>query len=295
MTIKPMLAAKYDPDKQRFPALASVKIDGIRCLIKDGQALSRKLKLIPNKFVQAWVYDNPELEGMDGELMIGDMTSQEAFRRTTSGIMSQDGEPDFTFWAFDMWNKREASFVQRLGILSRRARHIDDRLMLVNQQIVHDNGEVAKYLASCEMEGHEGIMLRDPDSLYKFGRATPNTQELVKVKSFEDAEAVVVGYEEEMHNANEATVSELGKTKRSSHKANLHGKGTLGALVCRTMKVGSKDFIEFSIGSGFSQDERKRYWVDRHQLHGRIVKYRYFAGGIKDRPRFPVFMGFRKD
>ncbi len=289
--MKPMLAAKYDPDKQRFPALASVKIDGIRCLIKDGQALSRKLKLIPNKFVQAWVYDNPELEGMDGELMIGDMTDDDAFRRTTSGVMSMDGEPDFTFHAFDMWNKSEVSFVQRLGILSRRARHVEDRLMLVPQQVVHNNEEVAAYLASCEKLGHEGIMLREPDSLYKFGRSTPNTQELVKVKSFEDAEAVVIGYEEEMHNANEATVSELGKTKRSSHKANLHGKGTLGALHCRM--VGKN--VEFSIGTGFNQDQRERYWRNRENLIGEIVKYRYFAGGMKDKPRFPTFVGFRKD
>jgi len=37
-----------------YPLLASVKIDGVRCIIRDGVAMSRSMKPIPNASVQAW-------------------------------------------------------------------------------------------------------------------------------------------------------------------------------------------------------------------------------------------------
>ena len=56
MTFKPMLLPRETPDldKLQYPIIASAKLDGIRCLIKDGVALSRTLKPIPNKSIQAW-------------------------------------------------------------------------------------------------------------------------------------------------------------------------------------------------------------------------------------------------
>jgi DNA ligase 1 len=155
---------------------------------------------------------------------------------------------------------------------------------------VSSKEEVALMLKSCTEAGHEGLMLRDPDSCYKFGRATPVGQELVKVKTFEDAEATVIGYEEEMHNANEATVNELGRTKRSSHKANMTGKGRLGALIVLT-----QEGVTFNVGSGFTDDQRLSLWTNRKVLPGLTITYRYFNSGSKDKPRFPTFVGFRKD
>ena len=110
---------------------------------------------------------------------------------------------------------------------------------------------------------------------------------LLKLKRFEDAEAVVIGFEERMHNGNEATVSELGRTKRSSHKANKSGRGDLGALVCRT-----PEGIEFNIGTGFTDSDRQRIWDSRDQFLGRNAKYKFFPVGVKEAPRHPVFLGW---
>jgi len=51
---KPMLSGKLDKllAGVRYPALVSPKLDGVRCVIIDGVAMSRTLKSIPNKFVQ---------------------------------------------------------------------------------------------------------------------------------------------------------------------------------------------------------------------------------------------------
>jgi DNA ligase-1 len=146
-------------------------------------------------------------------------------------------------------------------------------------------------------------MIRSTAGPYKFGRSTEKEGWLLKLKRFEDSEAVVLGCYELMHNANEATKDELGHTKRSSHKANKQGRGTLGGLHVRDLKTG----VEFDIGTGFDDALRAELW-SLHQLNvalqvpakfsagavvGRVAKYKFFPTGSKDKPRFPVFLGFR--
>ena len=95
-TFRPMLAATVDPndlDALRFPLLASPKLDGVRALVSDdGQLVSRNLKPIPNANVQK-AFGRPEFAGLDGELVCGDPTAPDAFRKTTSAAMSRDGAP----------------------------------------------------------------------------------------------------------------------------------------------------------------------------------------------------------
>ena len=49
---KPLLAGTFDPDKAKFPYAATPKIDGIRFLMVDGQAVSRSFKPIRNEHIQ---------------------------------------------------------------------------------------------------------------------------------------------------------------------------------------------------------------------------------------------------
>ena len=90
-----------------------------------------------------------------------------------------------------------------------------------------------------------------------------------------------------MANLNEATVSETGRTKRSSHKANKVGRSDLGALI-----VEWRDVV-FNIGTGFTDAERAELWAKRDELCGRVVKFKYFPVGGYEAPRHPVFAGFR--
>ena len=80
---------------------------------------------------------------------------------------------------------------------------------------------------------------------------------LLKVKRFEDGEAGILAVEEQMHNGNEATTNELGRTQRSSHKENKVPMGTLGALVCKDVETG----IQFNIGTGFTDEVRQQLWL----------------------------------
>src|SRR5690606_29022945 len=123
------------------------------------------------------------------------------------------------------------------------------------------------------------------------GRATLREGWLWKLKRFEDSEAVILDFEERMHNANVAKTNALGYKERSSHKENLVPMGTLGALKVRDVKTG----VEFDIGTGFSDLERQRMWDIRDRWLGRVVKYKFLPVGVKDKPRHPVYLGPRTD
>lgn len=288
-----MLAAKYDPAKARFPLLGSIKVDGIRVLVDGGVALSRSLEPIPNHHVQRWMRNNRDaLQGVDGELTVGPLNAPDLFRRTSSGVMSADGEPDFVLNAFDLWNLPDRPYWERLEQLevvdmNLLSRHFEALL----QRTLMGHEEVDGYLQAMTSQGHEGVMLRDPDGLYKFGRATVKQGQLLKLKAWEDAEAVLVGMQEEMHNANELTQDNLGHAKRSGHAENMVGKARMGAMRVRNENLWPG--VEFGIGTGFDAEQRSVYWATRDMLVGKIVKFKYFPTGSKEAPRFPVFLGFR--
>jgi len=292
--MKPMLSAKTDGTNLRFPLLVSPKLDGIRALIIKGKVYSRKLKLIPNAHVQR-LLGHTELNGLDGELIVGSPTSPTAYRDTMSAVMSRDGEPDVTFWVFDDFiNYKDTPFHERLKMAQKRVHeirrcHVTSNIKLVPHTAIGTENGLEGMEEMYLYDGYEGIMLRDPYGLYKEGRSTLKEGWLLKLKRFEDSEAEIMGWEEHQHNANEATVGELGQTKRSSHKANKHGTGKLGALCVRDVV----SEVEFNIGTGFTDAERQELWARKDKLYGLIVKYRFFPSGSKDKPRFPTFVGFR--
>jgi len=285
---KPMLASPVKkPELLSFPKMASAKLDGVRCIIIGGVAMSRKLKPISNAHVQSLV--KPWMEGMDGELVVGPATSETVFRDTMSGVMAVDGTPDVKFYVFDYAGPSTKPFCEReTQVASAIRKHSKGEFAEALPHVVIMNlDELNSYESDCLELGYEGVMLRDMNGPYKHGRSTEKEGWLLKVKRFEDAEAEVVGFEEFQHNNNAAEKDALGHTKRSTAKAGKVGGGKLGVLKCVF------NGIEFGIGSGFTEEDRQRLWADRDNLAGLWVKFRYFALPGYDAPRFPVFCGFR--
>jgi ATP-dependent DNA ligase len=297
---KPMLAAQ-EPGKwgTRFPALVSPKIDGVRAIVRDGRLVSRKLIDIPNLHTQA-LFGRPELEGLDGELVVGMPNAFDCMQSTMSGVMTIEGEPDSTFFVFDTAapSFKNVAYKERLQHAINQA-HGQPKVFVVPHYQVEDQTNVDAFERGALENGFEGIMIRDPAGLYKYGRSTAKEGGLVKVKRFVDGEAIVVGWEEREHNDNEATVDALGHTKRSTHKAGKRKAGDLGALVCKLITPGKAlhhSDPTFNIGSGpmFTAESRKVLWAVREGLLNRIVKFRHFAAaGTKELPRHPVGVSFR--
>ena len=294
---KPMLAGKapemdvlIHPHKFTWPRLVSPKLDGIRAVIIDGQVLSRNLIPFPCPTVQEY-FGRADFNGFDGELIVGSPTAPDAFRITSSFVMSNSPIDFMTtplvFHVFDDFTRDASPFESRFMGLGKRIRKASRHLKIVPHERVINHHGLDVYEELWVKEGYEGLMMRDPHAPYKFGRSTTKEAGLLKVKRFEDNEAVVIGYKELQHNENDERTGGLAQ-RRSSKKAGKVGGGTLGALCVRR-----GDGVEFDVGTGFDAAERAALWAIRDTLLGKHLKYRFFAGGSKSKPRFPTYLGFR--
>jgi len=287
--MKPMLATATDGTNLRYPLMISPKLDGVRCLIINGVAMSRSLKPIPNKYVQT-LFGRASLNGFDGELIVGPPGAHDVYNQTMSGVMTIEGEPNVKLYVFDDLSQ-DNGFLMRFRAANYRMNKagLTDICRLVPHSLINDANELLSHESTYLTQGYEGAMLRDPDGKYKHGRSTLKEGWLLKLKRFSDAEAEIIGFNELMTNTNEAVINELGQKARSSKKAGMVAAGVLGSLQVRDIETG----VEFEIGTGFDADQRRRLWIGRAMLLGQLVKYKSQPVGVKDKPRFPVFLGFR--
>jgi DNA ligase-1 len=287
---KPMLASKVKPEKLSYPLIVQVKLDGIRASVVDGQLVSRTLKLIPNREIQE-ALGRPEFNGLDGELIVGAPEAPGCMQATTSFVMSGSKTgADWTYYVFDKWDV-EGGYAARIdAAMDTVSEYADEVSMTVLHALeVPSESELNAFEVEVVEDGHEGVIVRKPDARYKFGRASVTAGELGKIKRFDDSEAVIIGVYEEMHNGNEKVTNALGRSERSSHQENKTGKGTLGGFEVRDLVTG----IEFRVGTGFDAAQRAEFWENQADLIGCTLKYKSFSVGVKEKPRHPVFLGFR--
>jgi DNA ligase 1 len=303
MITKPMKAATYVAGETliKFPVEVTDKFDGIRCLKVGGKALSSKFKPIPNDFIRNWIEANCP-DGFDGEIMV----IGRAFHELSGDVRRKEGKPDFRYHVFDyvkdQLGRPYSVRVQDLrewwenlkgGVDGPAARFIPELPVTAYGEV-----ELAAIEEAALTERHrEGVMIRSAGSPYKCGRSTINEGYLIKIKRFEDAEAIIYGVEEEMENTNPATRDKFGRTERSKNKEGLVPKGRMGKLLVRTWPGDTSKqplpCIEFEIGTGFTAAMRQEFWDARKKLIGKLVKYKHQPHGAKDKPRCPVFLGFR--
>jgi len=284
MTFTPMLACSKQPDltKLSYPLLASSKLDGIRCIIKDSVVLSRTLKPIPNRSIQQALAGIPY--GLDGELMVpGDYSSVE------SAVMSEDGTPAFMYFVFDCFDNKDSSYLARHKDLVRKVEDLNNPYVQILEQLLIVSAEEAIRYYNVSVEaGYEGIILRHRLAPYKYGRSTLKQEWMLKVKPVNDTEAIIVDFEELMHNDNVSTIDARGYTVRSKEQSGLCNSNMLGSLVCKD-KSGTIVFI----GSGFTNAQREEIWNRKDFYVGKQITFKYQDRMASGAYRFPVFKGFR--
>jgi DNA ligase-1 len=281
---RPMLAVDAgDLAELRYPLLASWKIDGIRCVITKDGPRTRSLKPVPNIHVAKTLMSLRE--GLDGELVVFDKLGKPDFRTTTSAIMSHGGEPEFKFCVFDDFT-REYGFAARARALNLIA--LPPFVDIVAQRVAHNPAQVKDLFEEALFMGYEGLILRDPNGAYKQNRSTLREQGMLKVKPWEDAEALVIDCLPEYANHNEQTRDERGFAKRSTAKAGREAREMLGRLVVRNLARWPKDF---EIGTGFTDTEKAALWKDKPI--GKVAKFAFVNVGGYDVPRHCSFRGFR--
>ena len=284
---RPLLAATIDhPEQLIFPLVASPKLDGIRCIIHDGVAVSRNLKPIRNTYIQEQLKGLPD--GLDGELIVGSPNEGLVLNRTVSGVMSEGGQPDFMFHVFDLAHEG-GTFKRRYDELH-RIKH--DRLVHVPHIAIGTPEMLTRYEQATLEDGYEGIMVRDPNGIYKNGRSTVRDRIMGKIKRFTDGELFITQVGQGVRNENEQTRGKMGESTRSMAQSGMVPSGLVGTILGYDTKT--NEAMQLSPGR-MTHDMRKYYWENQEKIIGRIAHYRAFAYGSVNTPRFPTFQHFRED
>jgi DNA ligase-1 len=261
--VKPplMLANVYHPGVQLADYWVSEKYDGVRgfwdgqkLLTRGGQAIS----------APAWFTANLPATPMDGELWAG----RGQFQKAVSTVRQQT--PDDAAWrgmrfmVFDL-PAEPGPFTARLSTLNSVVGKLAvPWVQAVPQSKAASHAALQNQLKQITRAGAEGLMLHRGSALYKGVR----NDDLLKVKTHDDAEAKVVGHVP-------------GKGKYA---------GQLGALLVEMPGVDGKAAQRFKLGTGFTDAQRQN-----PPAVGSQVTYRYRGLNDSGIPRFASFMRLRED
>lgn len=294
----PLLACDLPPNL-KYPVMASFKYDGVCGMIQgNGDTVyptsafyARSLKEIPNRYVQTFA--EPRFNGLHGELVVGVPNEEATFRRSSSGIMTRAGEPDFAFYVFDCLNMPNNSYLTRYDALEHWFATGDQPawLKFIPARVINSRIELDAMMKEAIDGGYEGLAVRTMETKYKHGRSTKTQGGIFRWVPWERAEATVIGFEEGQHNTNDATINELGKTSRSTDADGMVPSGRLGAFLVRNIS----DNVEFKIGNGKGMDHAFCTYVWEHQdeFMGKIIAYKHKTVGGYDKPRQAQYVGWR--
>lgn len=282
---KPMLAATLQSvESLHYPVLVSPKMDGHRATVQNGVVYSKNNKPIRNAHVQS-LFSLAKYEGEDGELIVGPPTAKDVLSKTSSGVTSKDLVTDVKFYVFDRFHQTRF-FEDRLGDAECGS---GGSVIFVKHTRIAKPSELLAFNEWVLNQGYEGTMIRAIHGPYKQGRSTPKEGYLFKFKEFEYDNCRILEVLEGQHNSNEATVSELGNTKRSHKKAGMVPNGTLGGFRVVGL-TGPWKGKEFHVGPGnLSAADAQVIWDHREDYVDAPFEFKYFPRGCKDAPRFPGY------
>ncbi len=165
----------------------SEKLDGVRAYWDGQQFLSRQ----GNRYLAPqWFTAGLPNQPLDGELWL----DRKKFQRTVSIVRRQDQNEEWRqirFVVFDAPAMAEP-FERRISYLSEFVRGLNHEFVTaLDQTLCSGISHLKEELQRVEALGGEGLMLRQPESKYVAGRSST----LLKVKTFHDAEAEVIGHQ----------------------------------------------------------------------------------------------------
>lgn len=269
----PMLAHKYEPKRVTFPCHVQPKLDGVRCLaVRDPNGEIRLLSRTGKPYnvphiVNALKSYLPLDSILDGELYIHESTLQHI------NSLVKRNRPDSSelqFWIYDAprwhggdgqpWKSRHAILESLNEILTKVLR--ESALNVIPTLIGHSDAGIQAAQKFYVLEGFEGAIVRNFDGLYLYGY---RSHDLLKVKTFQDAEFPVVGAEDG-----------VGRFVGSAiFQCALPDGRTFGVVPKGTTKV------------------RQEYYADRAHYIGKRLTVRYFNLTPDGIPFHPVGVVFR--
>jgi DNA ligase-1 len=249
-----LLLKEYHNDVNITGWLMSEKLDGVRAYWDGKQLISRGGQVFS---APLWFTKDFPPFAIDGELW-----SKRGDFDIISGIVRTQ-KPSYkwkqlTYNIFEVPNQK-GGLLKRLSILEEYLNKHPNKVIKILEQVpCKDKSHLKTFLKEVEAKGGEGVVVRNPDAPY----ISKRTSQALKVKSFQDTECEVMGYNE-------------GKGKYENE---------VGSLICQ---MDNNKVI--NIGSGLSDAQR-----ENPPKIGSIITFKY-QGFTKNKvPRFPVFLRIKE-
>lgn len=253
---KPQLqhATKYYEDVFINDYWVSEKLDGVRGYWTGEKLLTRKGN---NLNPPAWFIEHWPKKAMGGELW-----SDRGQFEDISGCVRRK-KSNGSCWKklklmiFDLPHQT-GDFDHRISLMKQLIQDNNSPyLAMIEQKKVASNANLLAWLTEVVEDKGEGLMLHLATANYKMGRS----KNLLKLKKYQDAEAVVI--------------------------AHLPGKGKYNGLL-GAIKVKTPEGITFKIGSGFTDHQR-----EHPPEVGSVITYKYIGKTQRGVPRFASFLRIR--
>jgi DNA ligase-1 len=248
------LASKFHEDIIVNDYWVSEKLDGVRAYWDGQHLISRQ----GNQFTAPkWFTAGFPKTPLDGELWIARQTFEKVSGIVRTKNKNENDWKQISFMIFDLPSSLE-TFTQRLVVMQKLVDNSPSKyLKMITQKIFTSHQALQENLDEVIEDGGEGLMLHHINAYYQVKRS----QDLMKLKRYDDAEAVVLDYIP-------------GKGKHL---------GRMGSLL-----VKNTEDINFKIGSGFTDDER-----ESPPAIGDIITYQYIGKTKNGVPRFATFLRVR--
>jgi DNA ligase-1 len=293
---------KVELKNMPLPLIVSYKLDGIRCVFKDGEMLSCSLKHFPNvqlrkRFDHLAKLSKQKNIILDGELLAKSLTFNEL-----SGLVRQlDKEipNDLKFYCFDcvINENYEKPFADRINdivsicelqyTLNNELKYIE----ILEQNPMTDYEEINIKFEKALAWGCDGVILRNPNGRYKCGRGTVKEGLIYKLKPFVTLDAKIIDILEGtvVREGAEKTTNELGYSRTSKLKEDRIPSGRACDFV--VLYKG----IRLKVSIAATDEEKTEYWQRKEHYIGTTIEYKGMLVGSKDLPRHPGFIRFRPD
>ena len=249
-----MLANIYHPGIKLNEYWVSEKYDGVRAIWDGKQLVSRGGNIY---HAPAWFTENFPKQRLDGELWIGRQQFEQTVNTVRDKVANDKGWRKVKFMVFDLPDS-PFIFDKRIQQVERLSREVNiPWLRAIKQWKLSSHQALMKQLGRITRQGAEGLMLHRGSSHYKGVRSG----DLLKVKPYQDAEAVVIRH--------------------------IPGKGKFNGML-GAMLVEMPNKQQFKIGTGFSNYERMN-----PPAIGDTITYQYRGFTKKGIPRFASFLRIR--
>jgi DNA ligase-1 len=276
---KVMLAPNKIPQltQVNYPVIVQPKLDGYRCIYRDGQLFSRSGLIFPNINLMTYfaALENVGNYVLDGELYIHGI----AFQNITK-TLNADRAPipiGLKYVIYDCMSEKEwesqkckTSYQDRLSKLREL---LNDRvadykkIIDIKSDKCKSAAEVMPLYKQYLKDGYEGVMLKDVSGLYRWKRTSLRSGEMLKLKPF--------------------------KTVDLKIKEIYDGEGDFSGMAGGV--VVDYNGVSVRVGSGYTVVMRQEMAKQPSDFIGKTIEIQYFEETEDKSLRFPTFKRFRED